>query len=153
MFITTKLFSERHEVSINSIQVAKYEGGIPESFFKPIDGSKRGEYLIDEEAILRRKAFRDKVNNACAMLAYYLTEHQTTNSAATEIANHYNMKASTFYGQLSWRLFSVPSDKDSIMLYKVPKSNWYIYKYYRYLLRQIRKTDPTFDFEEYLANA
>lgn len=137
-------FSKQFGVEVNNIAVQKSKGRLPDKFFS---GKRGRDRRIDEKPILRRKAFQQKIILENQQLYYYLTDTMSKKKMAALISDKYQVKHGGILGFIQGRICKT-KENDSVLSYRICRSDWIINKYYRYLLRQKRKTNPDFTFDE-----
>lgn len=137
-------FCEEYDVQPNNVFVQRHHGRLAESlFYVPKTGRK---ILIDHKQVLRRKDFQTKTIQENQQLFHYLLETKSANKISTIIGTRYHQPISSLNNFLSRYLFSC-NEYDSVIAFRLSKNHQVMNKYYRYLLRQERKTNPHFTFQ------
>ncbi len=128
-------FCNRYGVSTDAIFVKRYNKDVPEEAFKRIS---KGRLLVDEEWFKRRWKFKEKMFLANQDLYFFLEEHYSDHEISRKLHKRYGTPVRAMKEHFYKTLFRTKNE--SGIATGISKFTFIIYKYYRVLDRELRKS-------------
>ncbi len=125
MLLKMAIFAEKYELKMDTLNSALHNGT---ARYKTVDGFR----YVDEKYLLRRVAFKAYVKEFNQEVYYLLSEYFTV----AEMTRVSKLER----GYLEHNLFALKAD--SILSYRVTPAAWEWFRFFRSVVRLLRKRQP-----------
>ena len=145
--LTIDDFCKIYNVDKNNLYVSRSQGSLPGSIF--YKSNFHNINYIHETFFLRREEFKRKVNQFNHSMFYLLTEYYSASNIAKNAALHTEGEESTLLIYLVDTMWCI--DNKSMLNYKLSKTQWYLYRYNKWVANKLsKKFGKKFDLEKIL---
>ena len=133
-------FAEEHDINPSHLHVAKNHGKLPQYIFHKHKGARQ---TVDETYILRRRRFREYIQQRNQEMYYILSERYSDTDMAVILADKTDIPMSNWRSWIGSRLwYPIPP---CVMSYYVPRYQYLFHKYIRQTVRRLENDDQIHD--------